>query len=599
MSAEIKNTQVNLSGLLEVLGKNLYSTPLVAIRELIQNAHDACVRRQIESPDDTAFHIHITPLASQQQLIIEDNGAGLTKEEIEKYLATIGSGYTRELRTQSDNEDMIGFFGLGFLSAYVVSDKVTLTTTSYQDPSQGWQFNSSGGMNYSLSATDANPTGSKVTLQLTDKYAELTNIGLLEDVIRQYCCLLTIPISINRQATPINQVDVPWLMPEHTSPIQRKARSLAFAQIFEQRYEPLTSFAITPTDTCDINGLLWIQGGSSYANSDQRNCTVFVRNMYITQETSALLPAWAGFIGCVINTTMLTPTASREDIQQDSAFTKIKQHIETTLINALAHLSSTEPEAWKRVLSRHNEMLLGAAVSSETLFSALHEELTVPTTEGDLTLKALVNNGSNTIHVTLDDSGSYDEILCRAMQIPIVLGYRFASYPFCQMYAGLKHHKLVTLGTDAGNKALFSPVEDAPLAAQLEPLFIEAHEALVLTEFEPTYLPLLIIPDEEVARKRKIESDDAQKRISTAALSLATLYTQKVEDTIRRRVYININAPLIQSLINQPSEKQHNMAILLKSFACSIGRINLDTDERSLSDELQRYHDNLLTLFQG
>src|SRR6185436_426074 len=116
---ELLRTQVDLAGLMKVLGQNLYSTPHVAVRELVQNAHDSCVRRQIEDPAPFDAKIVVSPDPQRRTLTIVDTGAGLTHDEVVKYLATVGAGYTGKLRAEGLGGDaLIGAFGLGFLSAF-------------------------------------------------------------------------------------------------------------------------------------------------------------------------------------------------------------------------------------------------------------------------------------------------------------------------------------------------------------------------------------------------------------------------------------------------------------------------------------------------
>lgn len=172
-------TEVNLSGLMEVLGKHLYSTPLVAIRELIQNAHDSCVRRRLESPTAFEPEIRLWPNPAAGTLTFEDRGAGLTREEIVRYLATIGSGYTRQLRDKVADQSLIGYFGLGFLSAYVVSKRVTVITTSYQTPEETWCFDTRDGQRYTLTPAEQQNVGTQVILQLSANFLQLADPEIL------------------------------------------------------------------------------------------------------------------------------------------------------------------------------------------------------------------------------------------------------------------------------------------------------------------------------------------------------------------------------------------------------------------------------------
>ncbi|HVJ19296.1 MAG TPA: ATP-binding protein, partial [Polyangiaceae bacterium] len=165
MTAEFRNTEVDLTGLMRVLGEALYSTPHVAIRELIQNGHDSLERRRIEDRLPAQSRIQLVTDAAKGTLSIEDNGAGLTADEIHQYLATVGTGYTRQLRDRDQSSALIGYFGLGFLSAFVVSQKTEVWTCSYKSPEQAWLFTSRSGETYSVQSADQRAIGTRVTLQ--------------------------------------------------------------------------------------------------------------------------------------------------------------------------------------------------------------------------------------------------------------------------------------------------------------------------------------------------------------------------------------------------------------------------------------------------
>src|SRR5438093_525470 len=144
---ERQRFNLHLPGLLKVLAEHLYSSKKVGVRELIQNSHDSCVRRRIEgAEEDYKPRIHLEIDGNKRMLRISDNGHGLTADEITNYLATIGRGYTRELRERLSLEsaaeagELIGQFGLGFLSAFLLASEVTLLTRSAQGgPCYRWQ----------------------------------------------------------------------------------------------------------------------------------------------------------------------------------------------------------------------------------------------------------------------------------------------------------------------------------------------------------------------------------------------------------------------------------------------------------------------------
>ncbi|MCJ8270176.1 MAG: ATP-binding protein, partial [Psychrosphaera sp.] len=240
-----------------MLGKNLYSTPAVAIRELVQNAHDACIRRKLEqftklstqqySEKTHDLRITLSVDANNHILYIEDNGSGLTYDEVIDYLATIGQGYTRLFRdgksgdkksgddkSQDQNQanQMIGYFGLGFLSAYVVSDKVDVWTCSYQTPDLAWHFSSRGGKQFSVQACDDGEprgVGTLVKLQLSSEFTELASLDVLQTLLRQYCSLLPIDIYLKGDSEPVNNLSVPWQQDSAVSALQLRKQRMKFA----------------------------------------------------------------------------------------------------------------------------------------------------------------------------------------------------------------------------------------------------------------------------------------------------------------------------------------------------------------------------------
>ena len=264
----------------------------------------------------------------------------------------------------------------------------------------------------------------------------------------------------------------------------------------------------------------------AFLRSDYRNVSVFIRNMFITQEGRDLLPSWAGFVGCVINTTHLTPTASREDIQTDQQFSAIREYLTHSLVNGLKQIATQEPENWRRVLTRHNQALMGAAVVDDTLFDLLKDDLKVPTSQGDLTLKALLEKSNRTFYLRTEDKNSYEDVLFRARMMPVISGYLFAVASYCQKYADRHQLPLITLGTGSGNSVLFPPVTLPDEQAEwLRQCFSSSGDSIHFTRVEPSHIPLIIIEDKDVALKKRIEQDDMDKRVGSAALALARLHT--------------------------------------------------------------------------
>ncbi|MFJ1704474.1 ATP-binding protein [Kitasatospora sp. NPDC088346] len=549
----LRTTEVDLGGLVSVLATHLYSTPLVALRELVQNAHDSHTRRRLEDPDSTAAPlIRVRGDAERRTVAIEDTGAGLTEPEIHSYLATVGTGYTRMLRELTGNQELIGAFGLGFLSAFSVADEVTVTTTSHREPHLGHRYRSRGGEQYSVEPVAARPApGTEVELRLKPEHAHLADEYALREVLGRYCVLLPIPVYVGDDETPVNDVPVPWRTPQRNGD-PHPAR-MRFATAFGRRFEPLTAFPVEPVEgRTDAVGLLWVQDGGTYGSSDNRDLSVYLRGMLLSEDARDLLPSWAGFIGGVIESSRLTPTASREDLQRDDHYRALQQALTDAIVDGLYETARLHPAAWRRILARHGQDLLGAALCDDRLFTLLADDVPVPTSQGDLTAGALRAAGSGAVHVALGSGGGFEEMLYRAMQVPIARGDRYAVLPFLRRYAQLRDCRIVELGSESGNRELFRDPE-RPLPAEerawLGAALADEGEQLVPARFDPPGLPLVLVPDREAELKARIEDDQADARIPSAALRLARAFTARTDGTVRARLYLNLAAPAVQDLL--------------------------------------------------
>lgn len=598
---EFRTTQVDLTGLMTVLGDHLYSTPTVALRELVQNAHDAITRRRVES--EAPFDARIVVRADRERgtLSVLDNGAGLTRDEVIAFLATVGAGYTRTLRQKTGRDDLIGYFGLGFLSAFVVSDKIEVRTTSYQNPSESWLYRSRDGERYSLELTDPGPVGSVVELHLKERFRPLLEGDELRSLLERYCALLPLPVYLGSDPSAVNEVPPPWRDESLAGPRLASARR-AFAARFERRFEPLCVMPIEPIEGSDLRGLLWVQDARTYGTSDNRNLSVFVRGMLLDDDARELLPSWAGFVGGVIESSMLTPTASREDLQRDERWKSAHAHIVRALIEGLAKVASSEPEAWRRVLLRHNEALLGSALCDERLMNLLANELTVPTSEGDLTARVVFRRGDSRAYVSLGTRGGFEEMLFRALKTPIAAGNRYGVLPFLRAYAEQKGGAVVELGTEEGNRHVFkrATVSDED-KRWLESLLLRPGQRMVPARFAPKELPLVLVPDREAELKARIESDEADKRMGAAALKLARIYTKTLDGSVQADLYVNLDSPAIEALVAARSRGENaadRAARLLRALVALMAGWSEGSGRVDLSGALEDYTATALALLE-
>jgi len=285
----------------------------------------------------------------------------------------------------------------------------------------------------------------------------------------------------------------------------------------------------------------------TYGSWDNRRLAVYVRGMLLDEDARDLLPPWAGFVSGAIESDVLTPTASREDLQRDEAYGAARDALRDALVSGLAKVASEEPEAWARVLTRHNEALLGAALADDRLDALLAADLQVPTSEGDMTVRELVDAGGGSAHLGLG-TGGFEEMRFRALKRPIATGTRYGVLPFVRRWCHARGIAVVELGTSSGDRALFKRV---PLAEQewLASELADERVELVPARFEPEAMPFVLVPDREAELKARIEADEARERISAAVLHLAREHTASIDGRHDARLYVNVGAPAIAALL--------------------------------------------------
>jgi molecular chaperone HtpG len=217
--------QINLPGLLRMLGENIYSDPEVAVREMIQNAHDSSIVRTTKDPGFQEPRIDLTFDKAARTLTIADNGTGMTESELHKNLATIGESFTRiqkeELRGQEREEAalLIGQFGIGLLSAFAIARKVEFLTRSYQADSTGLQWACEGDIHYTIEAAPKDDIGTRVVLHLLDSKLDLLDEKRLRQAIKKYADFLSVPILLSGQQ--VNTCTPPWSSPTMPSSTTR------------------------------------------------------------------------------------------------------------------------------------------------------------------------------------------------------------------------------------------------------------------------------------------------------------------------------------------------------------------------------------------
>jgi molecular chaperone HtpG len=174
--------------------------------------------------------------------------------------------------------------------------------------------------------------------------------------------------------------------------------------------------------------------------------------------------------------------------------------------------------------------------------------LSIPTSEGDLKIDEILQRSNHKeIRLSLDNQGGYEQLISKSLGIPIVYGYRYAVTSFCRLLAKVMDVQLLTLGTSDGNEVFFaSHAIDPEIEADLQTYFQIENTKIVISNYQPTCLPLIQIFDQDALLKTRIESDELDKHIGSATMMLARSFTEQLDVTSESCLYINYGNELIK-----------------------------------------------------
>ncbi|NUM46856.1 MAG: ATP-binding protein [Anaerolineales bacterium] len=562
--------KLNMDGLLEVLAGSLYSNPVVGLRELIQNAYDSCTRYSIEGHQN--FQPRIDIEIKGETLMIHDNGSGLTFEEIENYLTTIGRSYTRDLKSHLElfeletSQTLIGQFGFGFLSAFMLAERVLVDTKSFQPETEPLRMTAGGGDSFIVEAGNRKTRGTSVILDVRPEASFLLEPEILSNKIRQFANFLPIPIFLNRKSEPENEMIAPWNQPEP---------GIAIVEFIEREFQmppPLAIIQLHPHteivphgDAIEtpMHGFLFIPDSTVASVREYGDLQVYIRGMFITNMERELLPPWARFVRGLVESPSIYPTASREAIRRDENFRILREALGQQLTTALHKIQQENPLLWKQIVRGHADILTGWAVRDDSFFEQVAHILTFRTSRGQLTLpEYLALTHGKLYYVTREIKSLQEKVLAEGNSYPVIEAVWFAVRPFLEKYVA-QNSGLELISLDEHPTVLFQEVSGNEFSALLtvcKTLGIPARVAA----FEPAQVPALLIHPKDAEKWQELNNAVENDEIDPAILDLVSsfLNSQPQKENEIETLYLNARCSFIHEL-KSPSVSNTQQQIMI------------------------------------
>lgn len=339
----------------------LYTNRDIFLRELISNASDACDKLRYEASqkegllkDNPELGIHLSYDEKARTIVIEDTGIGMNRDDMIANLGTIAKSGTREFFEQVEkNKDvnLIGQFGVGFYSAFMVSDKVTVESRKAGDD-QSWIWESEGAGSYSIAEGVERPRGTRITLHLKEDAKEYLDKHKLSHIVQTYSDHVAFPIKLTDSeghTDTVNDGSAIWT--RNKSDITDEQYQEFYRHIAHSPEKPWMVLHNKAEGKVEYTNLLFIPGMKPFDlfhPERKRRVKLYVKRVFITDEGIDLIPSYLRFLRGIVDSSDLPLNISRETLQKSAVLAKIRESITSRVLTDLKKRAEKEPEEYAK-----------------------------------------------------------------------------------------------------------------------------------------------------------------------------------------------------------------------------------------------------------
>ncbi len=355
--------------MLDLVIHSLYSKKEIFLRELISNASDAMDRAKYFAltdatiaPEAPEWKIVLTADPETHTLMIEDNGIGMSAQEMEDALGTIAKSgskaFAEAMKDASETNipELIGKFGVGFYAAFMVADSVMVDSLRRGENQQAVRWMSTGDGEYTMDEGARSTPGTTITLHLREGMDEFTSGWTLRDLVRRYSDFIAYPIylvEVGKKEEDKNEADdkplntMVALWKRSKAEVKQEEYEAFYRQTLHGMGEPLRVLHIVAEGTLEYRALIFIPksaGMEMMMPGKKHGLSLYVRNVFIGDEIEELVPSWMRFVKGVVDSSDLPLNVSREMLQDDAIIRKIRGDITNRVLKALAEMAKDKPE---------------------------------------------------------------------------------------------------------------------------------------------------------------------------------------------------------------------------------------------------------------
>ncbi|MBS0621110.1 MAG: molecular chaperone HtpG [Verrucomicrobia bacterium] len=550
--------KIHTENILPIIKKWLYSDKDIFLRELVSNACDALQKCRVlrehgeaEISDDS-LKIDIQIDKDAKTLNISDTGIGMTGEEVEKYIAQVAFSGAEEFigkyKTQDEKDQIIGHFGLGFYSAYMVAEQVTIDTLSYAKEAKAAFWSCDGSPTYTLEEGTRAERGTTITLHIDKENEEFLEEGRIRTLLLQYCAFLPFPIFLNGKQ--INSKQPLWL--KNASECTDEEYLEFYRALYPLDPDPIFWIHLSVDYPFHLKGILYFPKITRRFEWNENTIKLFCNRVFVSDSCKDLIPDYLMVLRGAIDSPDIPLNVSRSTLQMDRTVRQLSGHISKKVADRLSALHTTEREkflkAWPDI-----EMIIKLGILQDDKFYERAKDFLVwKNLEGEWTTAAEYlerHPGGKIFYTTEDQTGSHFLDLYRKKGIEILVASTLVDSPVMNLLEEKLDEVKFQRIDGAIDPSILDPSREKTLldadgkteASKIAD-YIKSHLSVDALTVEAKSLssdavPALLIVDEEARRLKETFSLTQQ----SLPPGLAT----------KRTFVVNTNSPLVQSLYKQ------------------------------------------------
>ena len=383
-NAETRGFETEVNQLLDLMIHSLYSNKDIFLRELISNASDACDRLRFSAisdaslyEDDIELRIRLGYDKDKRTITISDNGIGMTREEVIDHIGTIAKSGTRSFLDsitgdEKNDAKLIGQFGVGFYSSFIVAEEVTLRTRKAgEDASSGVEWVSEGKGEYQISSIDRPTRGTEITLKLRDGEDEFLNDWKLRSIVTSYSDHIDFPVVMDKTIEPeeeggettieeetVNQASALWTRPR--SEIKDEEYREFYKHVAHDFEDPIDWSHNRVEGTNEYTSLLYIPARAPfdlYDRESRHGIKLYVQRVFIMEDAEKLMPRYLRFVRGLIDSNNLPLNVSREILQGSKVIDSIRSGTVKKVLGMLEKMAKNDPEKYQKFWQEFGRVL--------------------------------------------------------------------------------------------------------------------------------------------------------------------------------------------------------------------------------------------------